>query len=187
MQFGSRIFHSFKKKLFFTKSSGQKFKFFNFFSRAALFAIEKLKYHNKWSDASIKVGETPRAPGDKSPASALALDIGGDPEPKRSRSEPDSTEAAPAAEPEKKPKANGCPYNHLIHMENVTVEGLKTTHIQKFFKPHKAIAVNIKASDRTVDVAFKTHEAASAAMEKTGEEVNGGVPTLTLNSEPSEE
>lgn len=148
--------------------------------RGALFAIEKLKYHSKWSDASIKVGQLPRAPGEKTPSS-MALDIGGDPEPKRPKSEADSGEQV-EVKAEAKP-ANGCPYNHLIRMEDVIVEGLKTSHIQKFFKPHKAIAVNIKTSDKTVDVAFKTHDAASAAMEKTGEEVNGGVPTLTLNSE----
>lgn len=153
--------------------------------RSALFAVEKLKYHSKWSDASIKVGQQPRALGEKTTASAIAMDIGGDacehPEAKRPKSEADSGEQQ-TEQKERKP-SGGCPYNHLIRMADVVIDGLKTSHIQKFFKPHKAIAVNIKTAEATVDVAFKTHLAASAAMEKTGEEVNGGVPTLTLNSE----
>lgn len=54
--------------------------------------------------------------------------------------------------------------------------------IQKYFKPHRAIAVNVRATDKAADVAFKSHEAAVAAMEKQGEELNEATCTLTLSS-----
>ena len=61
-------------------------------------------------------------------------------------------------------------------------EGLTSSMIQKYFKPHRAIAVNVRATDKAADVAFKSHEAAVAAMEKQGEELNEATCTLTLSS-----
>merc|ERR1712071_624163 len=80
-----------------------------------------------------------------------------------------------------KPKhVNNSPYPHIITLSSVTV-GTKATEIQKFFKPHRAIAVNIRAGGM-VDVAFKTREVAEKAMEKMGGTLKDFVPDFELNS-----
>ena len=91
--------------------------------------------------------------------------------------------SAPEGAPEaKKAKKSDNPYPHIVTVTEVNTEGLTSSMIQKYFKPHRAIAVNVRASDKAADVAFKTHEAAVAAMEKQGENLNDASCKLILNS-----
>lgn len=83
-------------------------------------------------------------------------------------------------EPVKPKMVNNSPYPHIITLSQVAI-GTKATEIQKFFKPHRAIAVNIRAGGM-VDVAFKTHEIAEKAMEKMGGTLKDFVPDFELNS-----
>ena len=55
--------------------------------------------------------------------------------------------------------------------------------IQDFFRPCKAIAVNI-GDDGEVDIAFKNHDHAERAMSKEGERFLGAKIKLKLNSKP---
>jgi len=96
---------------------------------------------------------------------------------------PNNVNSAPVVarvEPVKPKMVNNSPYPHIITLSGVTI-GTKATEIQKFFKPHRAIAVNIRAGGN-VDVAFKTHEVAEKAMEKMGGTLKDFVPDFELNS-----
>jgi hypothetical protein len=96
---------------------------------------------------------------------------------------PNNVNSAPVeakVEPAKPKMVNNSPYPHIITLSGVSV-GTKATEIQKFFKPHRAIAVNIRAGGM-VDVAFKTHEVAEKAMEKMGGTLKDFVPDFELNS-----
>merc|ERR1712131_15123 len=74
------------------------------------------------------------------------------------------------------------PANPYPHILTGVPEGSVAAEIQKFFKPHRAIAVNVKTGGE-VDVAFKTHDAALNAMDKDGAEFKDTTLALTLNSE----
>jgi len=96
---------------------------------------------------------------------------------------PNNVNSAPVeakVEPAKPKMVNNSPYPHIITLSGVSV-GTKATEIQKYFKPHRAIAVNIRAGGM-VDVAFKTHEVAEKAMEKMGGTLKDFVPDFELNS-----
>jgi cell pole-organizing protein PopZ len=98
------------------------------------------------------------------------------------RNAPNNVVPAPvvAVTPPKPKTVNNSPYPHIITLSSVAI-GTKATEIQKFFKPHRAIAVNIRAGG-IVDVAFKTHEVAEKAMEKMGSALKDFVPDFELNS-----
>merc|ERR1711879_43151 len=89
-------------------------------------------------------------------------------------------EPTPPAQPAPPPKPKPNPFANIITLSSVA-EGTTVKQIQTFFKPHRAIAVNNKKDDGTVDVAFKTRETCEAAMDKVGQDLNGSVPELTLN------
>lgn len=65
-------------------------------------------------------------------------------------------------------------------MTNVTSKADAAT-IQEFFKPHKAIAVNI-GDDGEADVAFASHEDAEEAMERHGQKLMSHRVKLKLTS-----
>jgi len=144
--------------------------------RSALLAQAKLAHHSKWSDKNIKgqmtsqVRKRQAQQGGGANGSAQAPEDA--PETKVAKQE--------AVEPVVKKQAN--PYPHIVNMSGVP-DGSVASEIQKFFRPHRAIAVNVKSGGE-VDVAFKTHDAATNAMEKDGEEFKGANVSLTLSSEP---
>jgi len=164
--------------------------------RSALLGQAKLTYMKKWADASVGGGtyfnknkresqpsesqtseptEPKKPKTEVTPASFIA-DIKSN-APNNIKKE----EEAPVAVTPPKPKpVNNSPYPHIITLSNVAA-GTKATEIQKFFKPHRAIAVNIRAGGM-VDVAFKTHDTAEKAMEKQGSNLKDFVPDFELNS-----
>jgi len=170
--------------------------------RDALLGQAKLAYMKKWADASIGGGtyfsnrkrenpqekqqetvqpeqtEEPEAKipktDDVTPESFMA-DI--------KQNAPNNVKPEPVVakvEPVKPKVVNNSPYPHIITLSGVAA-ATKATEIQKFFKPHRAIAVNIRAGGM-VDVAFKTHEVAEKAMEKMGGSLKDVVPDFELNS-----
>lgn len=143
--------------------------------RSALLAQAKLNYHSKWTDKNQKVGGRGRKVGQKSGGGANgSAHAPEEPEAKIARADGDATEAAPVK------KAS--PYPYIVKLSGVP-EGTVASEIQKFFKPHRAIAVNVKAGGE-VDVAFKTHDAATSAMDKQGQQLKETDITLELESEP---
>jgi len=58
----------------------------------------------------------------------------------------------------------GCPYKHIITIKVIPGDSTNTD-VQDFFRPAKAIAVNIKP-DRSCDVAFKTHDQVLSGLDK---------------------
>merc|ERR1712178_532479 len=72
------------------------------------------------------------------------------------------------------------PYPYTLEMTHVT-EKADAGAIQEFFRPHKAIAVNI-GDDGDADVAFASHEEAEDAMEKHGQKLLGHRVKLKLTS-----
>jgi len=149
--------------------------------RGALLVQAKLNWHSKWADKNLKssfggqrqIGQK-FAMGGGANGSAQAQD--GGPESKIAKNEDIKVEAAPA------PKKDKGPYPYIINLHGVP-EGSVAGEIQKFFKPHRAIAVNVKAGGE-VDVAFKTHDMALAAMDKDGSELKDVAISMTLDSEP---
>merc|ERR1712080_275375 len=59
---------------------------------------------------------------------------------------------------------SGCPFNHIIKITGVTASATKDD-IQKFFVPHKPVAVN-NHRNGMCEVAFPDHHTAVGAMEK---------------------
>ena len=160
---------------------------------ASLVAQAKMKHHHKWSSTDIKVGEY-KIPAENELSEYQRIVSGVQsvpPQPTLQATETLSspkTENTSNGEPEaKKAKKSTTtnsdnPYPHIVTVTEVNTDGLTSSMIQKYFKPHRAIAVNVRAADKAADVAFKTHEAASAAMEKQGEQLNSASCVLTLNS-----
>jgi len=163
--------------------------------RGSLVAQAKMKHHHKWSSPEIKVGEY-KAPdtnelneyqriisgiqASPAPVAETATEVQSEPV---SAQQDGTTNVVTEGEPEaKKAKKSDNPYPHIVTVTEVNTEGLTSSMIQKYFKPHRAIAVNVRAADKAADVAFKSHEAAVAAMEKQGEELNEATCTLTLSS-----
>lgn len=71
---------------------------------------------------------------------------------------------------------------NIVQMFDVPKDA-EASQIQEFFRPYKAIAVNI-GDDGEVDVAFKNHDHAERAMSKEGERFLGSKIKLKLNSKP---
>lgn len=163
--------------------------------RGSLVAQAKMKHHHKWSTPETKVGdykvpdtnelnEYQRIISGVQPSPAPAVETAKTEavaQPDQQPTEVDDSTGEPDA---KKAKKTDNPYPHIVTVTEVNTEGLTSSMIQKYFKPHRAIAVNVRAADKAADVAFKSHEAAEAAMEKQGEELNEATCTLTLNSKP---
>lgn len=150
--------------------------------RGSIVAEAKMKHHKKWSTTDIKLG-TYVAP-DFNTLNDYQQVVSGA---KAAPPKPEQTYQSPIAngdgEPEaKKAKKSDNPYPHIVTLTEINTDGLTSSMIQKYFKPHRAIAVNVRAGDKAADVAFKTHEAAQSAMEKSGVELNGASCVLTLNS-----
>jgi heterogeneous nuclear ribonucleoprotein F/H len=146
--------------------------------RSALLAQSKLTYHAKWADKNLKgtggrqVGQK-HSMGGEANGSASAPD---GPDTKVPKTDGD-TEVK-----EETPAKKTSPYPYIVQLQ-VVPEGSTAAEIQKFFKPHRAIAVNVKAGGE-VDVAFKTHDMAVAAMAKEGNQFKGTDIGMILDSEP---
>ena len=178
--------------------------------RGALLAQAKLAHMKKWADVSVGGGTyfSQKKAGQKRETEEIKKEVQ-ETETDQTEQETDGSEAkkpktdmtpesfmadikenAPnnavsaspvvAVTPPKPKMVNNSPYPHIITLSNVTV-GTKATEIQKYFKPHRAIAVNIRAGGM-VDVAFKTHEVAEKAMDKQGSALKDFVPDFELNS-----
>jgi len=96
----------------------------------------------------------------------------------------DSNESS-AAQPVTPPKTQqdkDCPFPHIVGINGVEKE-IVNTHIQEFFKPVKAIAVN-NHGNGYCDVAFKTHKDAEEAMSKDNNLLGTTTVTLILKSKP---
>lgn len=174
--------------------------------RGALLAQAKLAHMKKWADVSIGGGTYFSNRKREIPQAKKETQENPETQPDQTVEEPeakipktditpesfmaDITQNAPnkavsepvvaKVEPVKPKMVNNSPYPHIITLSQVVI-GTKATEIQKFFKPHRAIAVNIRAGGM-VDVAFKTHEVAEKAMEKMGGTLKDFVPDFELNS-----
>ena len=165
---------------------------------ASLVAQAKMKHHHKWSSTDIKVGEY-KIPEANEPNEYQRIVSGVQSVPQQptlqatetttsspkadTNNSKETSNGEPEAKKAKKSSTNSDnPYPHIVTVTEVNTDGLTSSMIQKYFKPHRAIAVNVRAADKAADVAFKTHEAAMAAMEKQGEQLNSASCVLTLNS-----
>ena len=79
--------------------------------------------------------------------------------------------------------ANNSPFPHVVGVQGIEA-GIVNSQIQEFFKPAKAIAINMLGNGYC-DVAFKTHEDALQAMEKDRMPIQGSAINLTLKSQPA--
>jgi len=79
--------------------------------------------------------------------------------------------------------ANNSPFPHVVGVQGIE-SGIVNSQIQEFFKPAKAIAINMLGNGYC-DVAFKTHEDALQAMEKDRMPIQGSAINLTLKSQPA--
>jgi len=88
-------------------------------------------------------------------------------------------------EPVKQEPANpNNPFPHCVTMTGIP-SGLSNQAVQDFFKPHRAIAVNMPPGANSGMVAFKTHEEAVAAMGKSGQPIMGvGIQLVLKSSAP---
>lgn len=77
---------------------------------------------------------------------------------------------------------NNSPFPHVVGVQGIET-GIVNSQIQEFFKPAKAIAINMLGSGYC-DVAFKTHDDALQAMEKDRMPLQGSAINLTLKSQP---
>jgi len=73
------------------------------------------------------------------------------------------------------------PFPHCVGMSGIPM-GLTNQAVQEFFKPHRAIAVNMPPGGNSGMVAFKTHQEACNAMGKNGQPIMGVGIQLTLKS-----
>merc|ERR1711988_1667339 len=78
--------------------------------------------------------------------------------------------------------SSDCPFPHCVGLVGIPA-GTQNQQIQEFFKPIKAIAVNMAMGNGMGDVAFKTHDEACSAMANNGKSLNGGNITMTLKSQ----
>merc|ERR1711976_606768 len=77
---------------------------------------------------------------------------------------------------------NNSPFPHVVGVQGIET-GIVNSQIQDFFKPAKAIAINMLGNGYC-DVAFKTHDDALQAMEKDRMPLQGSSINLTLKSQP---
>jgi len=76
---------------------------------------------------------------------------------------------------------NNSPFPHVVGVQGVEAT-MTNSQIQEFFKPSKAVAINMLGNGHC-DVAFKTHQDALVAMEKDRSRLGRQEVNLTLKSE----
>lgn len=84
--------------------------------------------------------------------------------------------------PVAKAPTNGCPFPHIVGLNGLPA-GSSNQEIQEFFRPWKAVAVN-NHQNGYCDIAFKTHDDASAAMARNGQMIKDVAVNLELKSTP---
>lgn len=163
--------------------------------RRAVISNEKLKHHNQWSKNYVKqqngqaapVAESPKkwgglniqpknkgpaqsqngfssfggGPMKSSPMKTMSTNGWGTVTPKAEANVPNTLKGCPVVAVDPK-----CPYKHIITIKQIPSD-TTNTDVQEFFRPAKAVAVNIKP-DCTCDVAFKTHDMVVSGLDKNG-------------------
>merc|ERR1712157_43105 len=79
------------------------------------------------------------------------------------------------------PQTSDSPFPHVVGIQGLA-SGSSNSAIKEFFKPAKAIAINILGNG-FCDIAFKTHEDAIQAMKKDRQVLDGSSVNLTLKSQ----
>jgi len=96
---------------------------------------------------------------------------------------PTGPTSAPPAQGAQVAGSSDCPFPHCIGMSGLP-QGVQNKDVQEYFKPYKAIAINMTMGNGQADVAFKTHDDVIASMQNSGKPLNGNAITLTMKSTP---